>query len=182
MSRFRGYAAPFLSEEGGLARLQRTISEGWEAHNGWDDFRSYYSLYPILSAPMDMVYDLNKQACELYVKRALLGPSEAPLVDLVNRYKSTLQSLPRDHLVEHNGTGRNNIMVNKDVAWGTVIAAAESTSPEDQQYFSEVLMDHYRHNGFANLLVAMKHLETIWAQRTMRNWTKLLAEIRVLIV
>jgi hypothetical protein len=150
--------------------LQLNVSQDWEAIDGYDELRSYYTFYPDLSAPMSTIYDLNKQACTLYVARALCGPAGPPLTAMVDKYRLTLRSLPTGSLAEYA------------VAWGTFIVAAEATSTEDQEYFLDVLFKHYQHTGFASYLKAVGCLQSIWSQDTFKNWPALLAQIRVFIM
>ncbi|KIW63958.1 hypothetical protein PV04_08919 [Phialophora macrospora] len=169
--KFRGYAAPFLNQEGGVARLSLTASGGREAADGWDCFKSYYSLHPEYRQEMSLIYDLNRQACDIYVTRASMGPSGLSSSEPVAKFIRTLEMLPPSSPGEH-------ILV-----FATFIVALESVLPEHQEYFTNVLLRHHQRNGFTNILTALEYLRRIRSgDCTMQDWTEYLPRLQVFIV
>lgn len=116
---------------------------------------------------MSLLYDLEEQACRIYVTRVLIGPDGPALTQLVDRFKNTMESLPANSPGEHT------------LVWATFMAASESSTPEHQQYFKEVLKRHHQRNGFANILTALRHLQGIWAARTAQDWTEVLPNLKI---
>ncbi|ETI21003.1 hypothetical protein G647_07346 [Cladophialophora carrionii CBS 160.54] len=169
--KFRGYAAPFLSQERGVTRLSLTASGGQEAADGWDCFKSYYALHPEYNQQMSLIYDLNQQACDIYVTRASMGVNGLPSSEPVAKFIRTLELLPPSSPGEH-------ILV-----FAIFIVASESVLPEHQQYFTNVLLRHHQRNGFANILTALEHLKRSWSERsTIQDWTERLPQMQVFIV
>ncbi|OCT44675.1 hypothetical protein CLCR_05755 [Cladophialophora carrionii] len=169
--RFRGYAAPFLSQERGVTRLSLTASGGQEAADGWDCFKSYYALHPEYNQQMSLIYDLNQQACDIYVTRASMGLNGLPSPEPVAKFIRTLELLPPSSPGEH-------ILV-----FAIFIVASESVLPEHQQYFTNVLLRHHQRNGFANILTALEYLKRSWSERsTIHDWTERLPQMQVFIV
>ena len=68
------------------------------------------------------------------------------------------------------------------LVWATFIAAAESVLPEQQDYLAEVLMGHWRRNGFTNILAALQYLREMWTNVEARDWTANLPDLKVFIV
>ncbi|EXJ55454.1 hypothetical protein A1O7_08381 [Cladophialophora yegresii CBS 114405] len=169
--KFRGYAAPFLSQERGVTRLSLTASGGQEAADGWDCFKSYHALHPEYNQQMSLIYDLNQQACDIYVTRASTGLNGLPSSEPVAKFIRTLEMLPPSSPGEH-------ILV-----FAIFIVASESALREHQQYFTNVLLRHYQRNGFANILTALQYLKRSWnKQGTMQDWTERLPQMQVLVV
>ena len=138
--------------------------------NGWEDFRYYYRLYPQFAPPMDLVYDLQEQACNIYVSRVEAGPDTPPMTDLVEQFKKTINALPPGSPAEHT------------LVFPTFIAALESSVPEQQAFFLDLLQRHYQRNGFANIRSTVNYLEWFWARRSHHDWTELLPDFEVFIV
>jgi Fungal specific transcription factor domain len=119
---------------------------------------------------MSRIYDLNEQACHIYMARVLAGTHGSALTGLVDKFKDTMDTLAPGSPGEHT------------LVWPTFIAATESTTPEQQQYFADVLIRHHQRSGFANILAALQHLRRIWSGRMTQDWTKLLPKLQVFIV
>lgn len=168
--RYRGYAAPFFSRAEGLARLSLTSSFGVDAANGWECFKHHYQSHPEFSQSMSVIYELNKQACDIYVARVLAGPNGPPLTDMVEQFKTTMETFPAGSPGEH-------VLV-----FATFIAAAESVLLEHQEYFTDVLLRHHKRNGFANISLALDHLSRIWSGRIAQDWTESLPGLQVFVV
>lgn len=119
---------------------------------------------------MSILYELNKQACDIYVTRALAGPTAPPLIAMVEKFIDTMNLYPAGAPGEH-------ILV-----FATFFAAAESVLPEHRQYFINALQTHHRRNGFRNIPLAIDHLQRLWTERGVKDWTQLLPELRTFIV
>lgn len=119
---------------------------------------------------MSILYELNKQVCDIYVARALAGPDGSPLNDMVGKFIDTMELYPPDCPGEH-------ILV-----FATFLAAAESALPAHQEYLINALQKHHRRNGFRNIPLAIDHLTRIWSESGERDWTQLLPELQTFIV
>ena len=106
----------------------------------------------------------------MYVLRALSDPNAPPRTDLVDTFIKTLETLAADSPGMYM------------VPWTIFLAAAESSEPEQQRYFEEVLLRHHKRNGFANLPLALRFLRQSWQNPRSRNWTAALAELPVFVV
>lgn len=169
--KFRGYASPLLGQAEGIAILSQTSAAIRPSSSpGWEDFTSYYKFYTKHQQTMSMVYNLHEQACNIYVQRAQAGLEGPPLSTEVSNFRATLDKFPPGSVAE-------NILV-----WPIFLAALESSTAEDQQYFIDHLMAHQRRNGFANILTALSHLKQIWARQNRVNWTQLLPNMQAFIV
>ena len=169
--RFRNYASPLLSQAQGLAVLSQTSALLRPSKSrGWDDFTALYNKYPEHQKSMSIVYDLNEQVCNIYVQRARSGPNGPPLTDEVNQFRSTLDTFPSGPLSE-------NVLT-----WPIFIAALESTTPEQQQYFTQRLLAHHSRSGFANILTGVEQLKWVWNNDNRTNWTQLLPDFEAFIV
>jgi hypothetical protein len=130
----------------------------------------FCQLYPNFERSWSLIYDLNEQACNIYVQRALSGPESPSRADLVNGFIETLEKLPPDS---------PGIQM---VPWTIFLVAAESSESAQHQYFESVLLKHYKRNGFANLPLALRFLRKFWSDPRFRDWPKALAELPVFVV
>lgn len=119
---------------------------------------------------MSILYELNEQACNIYVARASAGPDGPPLVEMVETFIATMESYPAGYPGEH-------ILV-----FATFLAAAESTLPDHQEYFVNTLQKHHVRNGFKNIPVAIDHLRRIWLRQDGMDWTRSLPELQTFVV
>jgi hypothetical protein len=169
--KFRGYASPLLGQAEGIAILSQTSAMIRPSSSpGWDDFTSYYNFYKNHQTAMSMVYNLHEQACNIYVQRAQTGLNGPALTEQVTTFRNTLEKFP-------SGSAAENILV-----WPIFLAALESTSADDQQYFLGHLMAHHRRNGFANILTALAYLRHVWAKQNTVSWTQALPSMEAFIV
>lgn len=167
--RFRGYAAPFRSQDAGIARMSLTPTCGQVA-DGWDCFNSFYGRHPEFAREMSIIYDLNNQACDIYVGRANNTLDRDTSIESVTKFVRTLQRLPPGSTGEH-------VLV-----WSVFLAAAESILPSHQQYLQNFLLRHYKRNGFTNILTAVQFLHNVWSGQIRDNWTEYLPKTRVFVV
>lgn len=119
---------------------------------------------------MSIIYELNNQACDLYVGRANETLDGDASIQSVTKFVRTLQKLPPGSTGEH-------VLV-----WSVFLAAAESVLPSHQQYLQNFLIRHYRRNGFTNILTAVHFLQSVWAGQIIDNWTEHLPKTKVFIV
>ena len=170
LARFRGYAAPFLSRERGVARLRLTASSKQASSEGWDCFKSYYDIYPQYTRQLSLIYDLNQQACDIYVTRASMGSNPTASTEAVDRFIRTLEMLPPGSPGEH-------ILV-----FSIFLVALESTVPEHQEILAQTLLRHHGRNGFANISTALEYVSERWSGTATRDWTESLPLTKVFIV
>jgi hypothetical protein len=157
--RYRGYAAPQLSLDEGVQVIRHTATHDLEnARCGWDDFRSYFPLYPQHSANLLRIMQLTRQACVLYMDRVASGPTRPPLFQRVEDIRIELLTLPID-------TPMNHILV-----WTIFIAAAESSTVEQQEFFLGLLLQHHKRNGFGNIVHTINFLTRLWTKKDTRDW------------
>lgn len=169
--KFRGYASPLLGQAEGIAILSQTSTIIRPSSSpGWEDFTAYYRYYTNHQHSMSLVYDLHEQACGIYVQRAQAGPDGPALTTEVSNFRATLDKFPP-------GSAAEQILV-----WPIFLAALESTTVEDQEYFANQLMAHHQRNGFANILTALEYLKRVWSKQTRSSWTQLLPSMEAFIV
>jgi len=156
--RYRGYAAPQLSLDEGVQVIRYTATHDLKNARGWDDFRSYLPLYPQHSASLSRVMRLTQQACTLYMERLAAGPAHPPLFRRVESIRVDLQALPP------------NTPVNHVLVWTTFLAAAESSTVEQQEFFRDLLLKHHKRSGFGNILCTIDFLSHLWTKRNLQNW------------
>lgn len=158
------YAAPFISQEAGVD----TILNAAQKSN--DCLNYYHKLHPEHSEALTLIADLKQQAFDIYLYRAFsIGPSPS-FADLVDDFKTAIESFPAGSPGEH-------VLI-----WPSFIAASESISTEHREFFKEFLLRQYRQNGFQNILRALELLERIWARDKKDEWPALLPEPGVLIM
>ena len=119
---------------------------------------------------MSYIYDLNEQACHIYMARVRAGPDGPVLSALVEKFTDIMEMLAPGSPGEHT------------LVWPLVIAASECTTPEQQQYFAGVLNRLHQRSGFANISAALQHLKRIWSGQTTQDWTNVLPQLQVFIV
>lgn len=162
--KMRVYAAPLLGEEDGVRSIMSYAQESFDClhYNG--------GLHPDHALTFYLIADLRQQAYDIYLQRALMGPSGTLDADKIETFKRMLDSFPEGSLGEHA------------LVWPTFIAASESRKGEHRLFFKRFLEKQYRCNGFLNLLKALDLLEKIWARDSHTNWPALLPEPRVFIM
>lgn len=138
--------------------------------DGWECFHTYYRAYPQHKEILSTIFDLQTLACSIYTMRAHSDPDTVELVDLVENFKRTLESLPTEFVGQHT------------LVFCTFMVAAEATLPEHQRFFEENLLRHHQRNGFGNIQHALRYLRTKWAQGKAQDWTEMLPELPVFIV
>ena len=161
--------APLLGLEQGVKRLNQSVRKPYTCE-GWEDISLYCHLYPQFERSWSLIYNLNEQACNIYVQRALADPGSPSRVDLVNKFINTLTALPPDSPGGYL------------IPWTIFLAAAESSEPAQHQFFEDVLLKHYKRNGFANLLLALGFLRELWSDPRSRDWPRALAQLPVFVV
>lgn len=167
--RIRGYAAPFLSQEEGIAVLCQTKAPMPSTSKGWDEFRSYCELYASLSDSMSAIYALHVQACNIYLARAQIALGQSTIQTLIAEYRTNLDSLTLDC------PGRHLLV------WPTFIVAMECKTSDLQEYFMSALLAQYQYLGFANVLKALDYLAVFWANQENDDWTKFCTHFDVFI-
>jgi hypothetical protein len=174
ISRFRGYATPFLNRDEAISTLGRAILTDLPPDLGWRDFMTARDLHPELSSEMSMMYRLKCQACEIYLARAearALAPEV--LIQMVEDFMETLDQVPAHCPSEHG------------IVWPCFIVALASSTLRHRRLFFEVLLQHKRTRGFASLTKALSHLERAWAVTDSGpgglDWVRHLTEISVFV-
>ncbi|KAK5046149.1 hypothetical protein LTR84_008606 [Exophiala bonariae] len=167
--KYRGWVSPHLSLEHGVNRLRQSSSQPFQCE-GWEDISNDCLLYPNFQSSWSLIYKLNEQACNIYVVRALAEPGTPPHVELVDGFIKTLRSLPQ------NSPGMYF------VPFTIFLAAAESSQPQQHEFFEQALIMHSQRTGFANLPLALRFLQQIWSQSQHQNWTETLTTLPVFAV
>lgn len=166
----RVYAAPLISQAAGINAILYHAEESFEC------LYYYYSLYPDQVSTFGLLVDLRQQAFKIYLHRVLAGKSNVSSSDsdkLIEKYKGTLESFPKNSFGEHC------------LVWPTFIAALECRNSEQQLFFEQFLLRQYRRNRFLNLLKALELLKEIWSQDSAENgvnWPALIPGLRVFIM
>lgn len=172
--RMRVYAAPFLSEEEGIAVLS---SEMYTTY-GLNCLRFCSQQQPGLSAAVPIIESLVQQACGIYLSQAVEGPENGRTLQTqdptsrVQRYKDTLEQFPP-------GAPGEQVLI-----WATFVAASDCLLAEHQSFFRSVLWRLYEMIGFANLLKGIEQLEIIWRRRRRPGdrWTAMLPLSRAFVM
>lgn len=163
------YAAPLVSQEAGVYAMTHHAKESF------DCLHYYHRLYPDHADTFDLIASLRRQAFSMYLNRVSEGESnkfqETPLEATIDSFQSSLELFSEGSLGEH-------VLV-----WPAFIAALESRTREQQDFFSHFLRRQYLRNGFTNILRALELLERFWAEdKDRRNWPAMLPELRVFIM
>ncbi|KAF6817667.1 hypothetical protein CPLU01_13535 [Colletotrichum plurivorum] len=168
--KMRVYAAPLISQAAGIHAIL------YHADESFDCLYYYYGLYPGRVSTFDLLVDLRQQAFKIYLHRVLAGKSNVSSSDserLIESYKETLESFPKESFGEHC------------LIWPTFIAALECRNPEQQSFFEQFLTRQYQRNRFVNLLRALELLRNVWSQDGAENgvnWPALIPDLRVFIM
>jgi len=158
-----------LSLEHGVKRLHQSAAQPFKS-DGWEDISQGCLLYPKFENSWSLIYNLNEQACSIYVMRALADPGTAPYTELVDRFIQTLKMLPPDSPGMYL------------VPFTIFLAAAESSEASQHQFFEAALLEHSRRTGFANLPLALNFLKRIWSGSRLPAWTEALTKLPVFVV
>ncbi|KAF6804899.1 hypothetical protein CSOJ01_09861 [Colletotrichum sojae] len=168
--KMRVYAAPLISQAAGIHAFL------YHAEESFDCLYYYCGLYPDQVSTFDLLVDLRQQAFKIYLHRVLAGKSNVSSADserLIENYKETLESFPKESFGEHC------------LIWPTFIAALECRNPEQQSFFEQFLTRQYHRNRFVNLLRALELLRNVWSQDGAENgvnWPALIPDLRVFIM
>lgn len=168
--RFRGYAAPFLSRDEGIATLGRTIPGGPPSLSAWYEFINCRYMHPTLTADLSAIYELDRKACQIYLARAQAGSGTPAFIDMVEDFKSTLEKFPPQ------SPGQNALV------WPCFIVALESSATAHRRFFTDTLLRHQEARGFANLTKAIDYLERVWNPQSDPDWVRHLTEFSAFIV
>lgn len=165
--RMRVYAAPFISQQTGVSTILSQAPHSFDC--------LYYSsrFHPEKQYMIDLIASLRQQAYDIYLQRVLLSKppgNELSSADVVTRFRASLEPFPEGFPGDHS------------LIWPSFIAASESCSPEDQQFFEQFLLKQYNRNGFGNILKGLELLKRIWARDVDVNWPALLPGPRVFIM
>ena len=87
---------------------------------------------------------------------------------ILRSFRATLDILTDDYL-ENSHT----------LVFSIFIAAFESVTIDDQNYFSNILYRQYKRLGFANILTALQYLKMYWAGQTSDDWVDLMTRYDV---
>ncbi|KAH6691609.1 hypothetical protein F5X68DRAFT_252670 [Plectosphaerella plurivora] len=172
--KMRVYAAPFLSEEEGIAVLSSKVYTTY----GLNCLRFCSQQQPGLAAAVPIIESLVQQACGIYLSQAVEGPEKGMTsqtedsTSRVQRFKDTLVSFPP-------GAPGEQVLI-----WATFVAASDCLLAEHQSFFRGVLRRLYEMIGFANLLKGIEQLEIIWQRRRHPGdrWTSMLPLSRAFVM
>ncbi|KEF51703.1 uncharacterized protein A1O9_12338 [Exophiala aquamarina CBS 119918] len=167
--KYRGWVSPHLSLEHGVKRLHQSVTKPYKS-DGWEDISQGCLLYPKFESSWSLIYKLNEQACNIYVMRALAEPGTPPYTDLVDRFINTLELLPPDSPGMYL------------VPFTIFLAAAESSEVTQHELFENVLLEHSKRTGFANLPLALRFLREIWSGSRYLAWTEAFTKLPVFVV
>jgi hypothetical protein len=167
----RVYAAPFLSEEDGVAVLS---CEAYTTH-ALDCLRFCSQQQPDLSAGVPIIESLIQQAYDIYLSQAFTDMLDIETQDptfRVKRFKDTLELFPP-------GAPGEQVLI-----WATFVAASDSLLAEHQTFFRHLLWKLYEMTGFANIVKGIEQLENIWERRQYpgNRWTSMLPVLRAFVM
>ncbi|KAH7141563.1 hypothetical protein B0J13DRAFT_445683 [Dactylonectria estremocensis] len=171
------YAAPLLSEHAGI----NMISSEAEVAQMFDCLNHCLQNNPRHSDALALVPNLVRQACEIYMKQAVIGTRTraAPQIrarhviesiSRVQRFIDTLEEFPED-------TPGKQVLT-----WACFIAASDCRLAEHKEFFSNFFLNRYARNGFMNLTMGLDALRKIWARKPDERWTVLLPQLKLFVV
>lgn len=158
-----------MSQEEGVERLSQTTPVRPPLSKGWTEFLTFCDLYPHLSHHMSIIYEVNQQACSIYLLRLSIGPKDSALTDQVNQCMSTLKQLPKDSPGEYS------------LIWPVFLVALESSTDEQRSFFTDFLLRQHRRSSFTYIAKAIKYLNLRWDQHDY-DWTHSLTDLEVFVV
>lgn len=163
--KMRVYAAPFISQQAGVYTILSQAPHSFDC--------LYYSsrFHPEKQCTIDLIASLRQQAYDIYLQRVMLNQTpgnELSSADVVRKFRASLESFPKGFPGDHS------------LVWASFIAASESYTPDNQQFFEQFLLRQYHRNGFGNILKGLELLKRIWARDV--NWPALLPEPQVFIM
>lgn len=146
----------------------------------------------LLDARTQLYTDIVREATEIYLLRANTSDNSSTLSQvsqpeiLLNKFSNspaldvapkvaTLRCLLEQ--VDPSTPGSHTIV------WPAFVAAAESQSDNDRQFFTAVLHRLWDSTGYANVLKGLNALPDIWElQRQGRNWTSILPTLKTVVM
>lgn len=102
-----------------------------------------------------LVASLGQQAYDIYLQRVLLNKppgNKLSSTDVVTRFRASFEPFLEGFPDVHS------------LIWAPFIAASESCSPEDQQFFEQFLLKQSCRNEVGNILKGLDLLKKIWAR------------------
>ncbi|KAL1855227.1 hypothetical protein Daus18300_011228 [Diaporthe australafricana] len=154
---------PLLGEESGVEFMQQTFGE-------CTDWLSCERL-PEDSQDRRNVILIRQcfaEACNIYLGRATTDHEQ----------EMAIQRL-RQLLLQIDGNARGA----HALVWVCFIAGAETSDPQQREFFVARMNETYQQTGFRNIPAAVQSLHRIWERKTGRKWTSCLPELtRVLVM
>jgi hypothetical protein len=132
------------------------------SENCFEIFRFCLNLHPEHRDLVLRIQRMITQACDIYVLRAVKDPPVSQTVHLVEQFKQEAEQLHDNALVHHN------------LVWSYFVVAAESSTRDHRQFFSEKLHALHRLTGFESSMKALQLLQRIWEVQSTTRWTSLL--------
>ncbi|KAM6508240.1 hypothetical protein FALCPG4_018121 [Fusarium falciforme] len=171
------YAAPLLSEHAGI----NMISSETEVAQMFGCLNHCLQNNPRHSDALALVPKLVRQACEIYMKQAVLDTRTRPTpqirarhviecISRVQRFIDTLEEFPAD-------TPGKQVLT-----WACFIVASDCRLAEHKEFFTNFFMNRYARNGFMNLTMGLDALRKIWARKPEERWTVLLPQLKLFVM
>ncbi|USW46947.1 Putative aromatic-ring-hydroxylating dioxygenase, alpha subunit, rieske [2Fe-2S] iron-sulfur [Septoria linicola] len=170
VSKFRGYAALFLSRSEAITILSTCTAGGPPVNANWHEYNTSRNLYPSLNICMSTMYEVDRRACDIYLARELLGPHTPALIEMVDDFRKTLAAVLAASPGEHT------------LAWAVFIVAIESGGYEHREVFIQFLRRHQRVRGFGSIGKAIEYIERIWAAHEQNDWVEQIMQLPLLVV
>ena len=168
--RFRGFAAPFMSQEEGVAILSLTTTIKPPVSKGWEEYLSCCKVRPDLDHTMSILYDLSQKACDVYISRINAGPDSPLLQNLVDDFVRTMHSFPAGNPAEHA------------LVWSVFLVAMESSDITQQAFLRSFLVRQQVSKRAGNIGKALEHLGARWERRAYKDWTRCLTSFEMFVV
>ncbi|KAI5369389.1 putative aromatic-ring-hydroxylating dioxygenase, alpha subunit, rieske [2Fe-2S] iron-sulfur [Septoria linicola] len=170
VSKFRGYAAPFLSRSEAITILSTCTAGGPPVNANWHEYNTSRNLYPSLNICMSTIYEVDRRACDIYLARELLGPHTPALIEMVDDFRKTLAAVPAASPGEYT------------LVWAVFIVALESGAYEHREVFIQFLRRHQQVRGFGSIGKAIEYIERIWAAHEQNDWVEQIMQLPLLVV
>lgn len=120
---------------------------------------------------MSIIYQINQQACDIYLSRSSAGSGHPDaFTTQVDDFVSTLKRLPVDCPGEYS------------LVWPVFLVALESTTTHQRHVLMDFLTRQYRRYGFTYVTQATEYLALEWEGSKDNDWTKRLTKLEVFVV
>ncbi|CBY01031.1 similar to C6 zinc finger domain containing protein [Plenodomus lingam JN3] len=170
------FGIPQLGEDRGVL----TVMESYQSMTSW--LTPTYEQLPTGSEEVDIMRNLRRcftLASEIYIHRATTelndDPTPSPIGD--SSQHSAIQDLiTLISQIPPTAPGAHTLI------WACFVAAAETSDPQQRQFFVDYMLAIYERTKFRNIPLGVQSLERIWSRKGNQRWTQCLSELSKVLV